>query len=210
MGFNPNGEPILLPVDDRWRAFYKNYLEGGLGSEVGIGRSATLWRSLDASKVSEYATRRMTQPPPFGVVIQAGDVVMSPILGGPDPLPCTYWTTNGKEPPDPEALNPSYAICMGQTGQVHFVQDCVGDTTIRIWACFVEGAEVDLQAQFVECFPYAQFDEADCGNYNRDFQPAFSRFVFAYCPLNRVKPALFSVPLTSMEPGGEQYEAMFG
>jgi len=208
--FNPSGSPILIPIEDRWRAFYKNVLVGGLGSEVGIGRSATLWRSLDASKVSLYAAQRMSFPPPFGTLIQAGDVVMSPILGGPEPLPCTYWTTNGSGPPSTSALNPSYAICMGQTGQVHFVQDCVGLSTIRIWACFVEGVEVDLQAQFVECFPYAQFKIQDCGNYNRSSQPPLSRFVFAYCPQVRVKPALFSVPITSMEPGGSQFEAMFG
>jgi len=210
VGFNPSTGSTFPPIDERWRAFYKNVLDGGLGSEVGIGRSATLWRSLDGSKVSEYATRQMTLPPPPLTVIQAGDIVMTPILGGPEPLPTTYWTANGIADPNEGALNPSYAISMGQTAQIHWVQDCVGLETIRIWASYVEGVQVNLQAQFVECFPYAQFDVSECGNYTREFEPTASRFVFAYCPQSRVKDALFSVPLTSMEAGGEQFKGMFG
>lgn len=210
MAFNPSGTPNAIPIDERWRAFYKLVLEGGLGSEVGIGRSATLWRTVDSSRVSEYETRRMTDPPPSNALIHAGDVVMSPILGGPAPLPCTYWTKNGKAPPDVEALNPSYAICMGQTGQVHFLQECVGIDQIRIWASFVDSVQINLQTQRVELFPYADFPVEDCGGYTRFEEPPSNRFVYAYCPLRRVKPETPSVAITTMFEGGAQFTAMFG
>lgn len=210
VGFNPSGEPNPIPVDERWRAFYANVLLGGLGSFVGVGRSATLWRTLDASRVSEYDARRMTEPPPIGTVRHAGDVVMLPITGGPQPLPATYWSANGLPPSDSGALNPAYCIAMGQTAQAHFLQECVGVDTIRIWAAFVEDVEINLQTEFVELFPYAEFDVSDCGMYDREDEPPLNRKVYAYCPARRVKPFTPSVPLSALEEGSEQFKGLFG
>ena len=95
MGFSPSPADIKPPIEERWRALYANALEGGLGSEVGIGRSMTLWRTIDFSAVSDYELNRMEEPAPFAKVIHAGDVVMEPVTNGPNPLPATWWTKTG-------------------------------------------------------------------------------------------------------------------
>lgn len=209
MGFNPSGTEDAIPVEERWRAFYKTSLLGGLGSFVGIGRSATLWRTIDSSGVGGYNANRMEEPGPLNRVIQAGDIVLTPILGGPEPLPCTYWTVNGVGDPSEGGRNPSYAICMGKRAQVHFIQECFDVDKIRIWAGFVEDVQINLQTEFVECFPYAQFLITDCPDYIAEPFISQSKKCFAYCPQDRVKPFTPSVPLTSMEEFGEQWQLLY-
>lgn len=209
MGFNPDPPLNNPPQSERWRAFYKTSLLGGLGSFVGIGRSATLWRTLSAFPSFFYDQNRMFEPGPPNRVIQAGDIVMTDILGGPEPLPCTYWSKNGLPPSDPQALNPAYAICMGKRAQVHFIQECFDLDKIRIWAGFVEDVQINLQTEFVECFPYAQFLETECGDYTAEPFVGLPKKCFAYCPIGRIKPPTPSEPLTSMEFGGDQWQLLF-
>jgi len=209
VGFNPEGSPIRPPIEQRWRAFYKNVLTGGLGSQVGIGRSATLWRTVDFSAVSQYASQRMEEPSPFSKLIHAGDEVMLPITGGPVPLPTTWWTANGLLPSDVEAINPSYSISMGKKSQLHMYQECVGTDTIRIWASIVDDVQIDLLTASVQLFPYAEFDISECGSYTEGFVFPFDKFVFAYAPAGRITPAVDSEPLTTVFPGGEQFNQLF-
>jgi len=209
VGFNPSGTEDAIPVEQRWRAFYKTSLQGGLGSFVGIGRSATLWRTLNFGQTGTYNANRMEEPGPLGRVIQAGDVVMTDILGGPEPLPCTYWSFNGLPPSDNNALNPAYAICMGKRAQVHFIQECFDTNKIRIWAGFVEDVQINLQTEFVECFPYAEFLITDCGEYQAAPFVGLNKKCFAYCPPGRLKPPTASEPLTSMEEFGDQWQLLF-
>lgn len=150
----------------------------------------------------------MTNPFP-NAVIQAGDVVMLPITGGPQDLPATWFTKDGKVPSDLDTLNPSYAIAMGQRAQVHMLQDCVGEDTIRIWAALVDDPDTDLQAEFVELFPYAEFDISECGSYTANFPDIGNRKVYAYAPPRRIKPPLASEPLGTLDPGSEQFRKLF-
>ena len=152
----------------------------------------------------------MNEPSPFPKLIHAGDFVMLPITGGPEPLPATWWTANGEFPGTPDVANPSYAIAMGKEAQVHMFQECVDANTIRIFAAFVDEVEVNLQGQRVDLFPYAQFDISECGDYTADLVFPINKRIFAYCPAGRVKPITPSEPLTSMEPGGEQFRKLFG
>ncbi len=151
----------------------------------------------------------MTEPPPPGTVRQAGDVEMLPITGGRFPLPTTWWTSNGLVPSDVLVTNPSYSISMGNNAQVHFLQECFGLDMIRIWAAFVEQPDINLQCEFVELFPYAEFPISDCGNYVANFPDIGNRFVFAYAPPRRIKPFQPSVPLGTLELSDPQYKKLF-
>jgi len=135
---------------------------------------------------------------------------MLPITGGPLPLPATWWTRDGLLPSNTNAQNPSYVIAMGLAGQVHMLQQCVTLTTIRIWAAFVDEVEINLQTEFVELFPYAEFPVSECGSYTASPFVGLPSKVFAYCPPGRVEPPTASEALTSMEPGGEQFTKLFG
>jgi len=208
-GFNPSGTEDAIPVEERWRAFYKTSLLGGLGSFVGIGRSATLWRTLNFGQTGTYNANRMEEPGPLNRVIHTGDTVQIGIAGGPQLLPCTYWTVDGELNISQIGRNPTYAICMGKGAQVHFVQECFDVDKIRIWAGFVEDVQINLQTEFVEMFPYAQFLIADCPNYTFDPFVSQSKKCFAYCPQDRVKPFTPSEPLTSMQEGGDQWQLLY-
>lgn len=209
VGFNPSGTEDAIPVEERWRAFYKTSLLGGLGSFVGTGRSATLWRTLSPVPLGFYNANRMNEPGPPQRVIQVGDFQMLGVLGGPQELPCTYWSADGNRPDSlPQGINPSYGICMGKRAQVHFIQRCLGDR-VRIWAGFVEDVQINLQTEFVECFPYADFPGTDCENYTAEAFVGLPERCFAYCPIDRIKPFTPSVPLTSMEVGGDQWQLLF-
>jgi len=208
-GFNPSGFGNSIPVDEQWRAFYKVVLTGGLGSEVGIGRSMTKWRTLDVNRRDLYLSQRMTEPPPPGTVRQAGDVSMLPITGGPFDLPTTWWTATGDLPSSPLVTNPSYSISMGTQAQVHLLQECVGLDTIRIWAAFVDSVDINLQCDFVELFPYAEFDISECGSYVANFPAIGNRKVFSYQPPDRVKPFQESEPLFTLELFDPQYKKLF-
>jgi len=151
----------------------------------------------------------MNLPPPAGTVIQVGDVVTSPVTGGPFDLPAMWYTENGELPTDLDASNPSYVIAMGQNAQVHFLQECFGTETIRIWAALVDSVDMNLQSAFVELFPYAEFPITDCPNYEANFPAIGTRRVFSYLPINRQKPFQPSEPLGTLEEGSEQWNKLF-
>lgn len=151
----------------------------------------------------------MTEPPPPSTLRHAGDVVMLPIEGGLFPLPTTWWTANGLLPSDPLVFNPSYSISMGIQAQLHMYQECFGLDTVRIWAAFVEQPDINLQCDYVELFPYAEFPIEDCGDYEVNFPAIGTKKIFSYLPPNRMKPFQPSVPVSIESTGGIQYLALF-
>lgn len=207
--FNPDPQDIDIPSEQQWRAFYKLALEGGQGSEVGLGRTATAWRTIDVPFTNQYLSRLMTNPKPDGTVIHGGDVEMEPVKGGPSDLPTTYWTFNGLAPIDLDYLNPTYSISMGHTAQVHFLQECFETNKFRVWGAFVEDVEIDLLGEFVELFPYAEFIREDCAVYEVEPFEGPTKKVYAYCPPGRVVDPTPSVPITEMAPGQSQWQKLF-
>jgi len=209
VGFNPEGSPNPIPVNNRWRAFYQLVLPNSNGFQVGIGRSATLWRNVNTNQAGNYLDLRMNLAPPGGTVIQTGSLVEPPITGGPFDLPAMWYTRTGVSPQITGSANPSYVIAMGQNAQVHFLQECFGNEIRRIWAALVDSVDINLQCEFVELFPYAEFPVTDCPNYTANFPPIGTRRVFSYLPIGRQKPFQPSVPLGTLEPGSPQWNQLF-
>jgi len=203
------GTENAIPIEQRWRAFYKLVLTPGIGSQVGIGRSATLWRNILSNQSGNYLADRMNEPAPIGTVRQVGDFNFSPITGGPFDLPAMWYTQNGQIPGVTGTTDPSYVIAMGNQAQVHFLSECFGPTTRRVWACLVDSVDMNMQAEFVELFPYAEFESAQCGSYVANFPDIGNRKVYSYLPPDRQKPFQPSVPLGTLDPGSFQWKQLF-
>ena len=134
---------------------------------------------------------------------------MLPIEGGLFPLPTTWWTPTGDVPSSPLATNPSYAISMGIQAQLHWLQDCPDTETVRIWGAFVNSVDINLQGDFIELFPYAEFNISQCGDYQVTNPDIGNRKVFSYCPPNRSKPFEPSVPIFMPTTGSFQFQRIF-